>query len=164
MNKKYTVDTALRNCLMMYPAIFPNKWSVYHHWFCVNGNGYEWIEGELRYSDEEANKPIDLKGAIEHQFGLCASEKELLTTPLKYLIARLQEGVLSLLDVETGIVDFTPKEKLYPLCQYAKIMNIPDNIKPEWLEAVKEMYNYLLSIYGTTSEENRKYIDKIKIP
>jgi len=42
-----TVEQTLKDCLHSYPEIFPNKWAVYNHWFAVNGNGYEWVNGEL---------------------------------------------------------------------------------------------------------------------
>jgi hypothetical protein len=42
-----TVKESLRISLLLYPSILQNKWAVYHHWFAVNGNGYEWENGEL---------------------------------------------------------------------------------------------------------------------
>lgn len=42
-----TVKSELKHCLLNFPRIFPNALSVYDHWFCVIGNGYEWKDGEL---------------------------------------------------------------------------------------------------------------------
>jgi hypothetical protein len=50
MNVKDTLKISLLN----YPGLFPNAFSVYHHWFCVNGNGYEWKNGELVDADNNS--------------------------------------------------------------------------------------------------------------
>lgn len=34
---------------------------------------------------------------------------------------------------------------LYPLSQYSAILNIPNNIKNDWKEAIKEFYNFILN-------------------
>lgn len=50
-----TVEETLKSCIYNYHSIFPNKWAVYHHWFAVNGNGYEWVKGCLveKYSQAQ---------------------------------------------------------------------------------------------------------------
>ena len=42
--------------------------------------------------------------------------------------------------------------KFYPICEYSRICNLPDDIKPDWLIAARDMYNYI--VY------NPQYIDK----
>lgn len=37
--------------MMSYPSIFPNHFSCQHHLFIVNGNGYEWKNGQLVSND-----------------------------------------------------------------------------------------------------------------
>ena len=34
---------------------------------------------------------------------------------------------------------------LYPLSQYSAILNIPNDIKNDWKEAIKEFYNFILN-------------------
>jgi len=41
------VENTVRTTLLEYPRIFRNSLDVYNHLFCVIGNGYEWINGEL---------------------------------------------------------------------------------------------------------------------
>ena len=53
-------------------------------------------------------------------------------------------------------------EEIYPICEYSKICNIPDDIKPDWLEAAQEMYEWLI-IHDELSDNNKKYIDKLKL-
>lgn len=55
------------------------------------------------------------------------------------------------------------KDEIYPLCEYSKIMNIPDNIKPDWKAAVKEFYNYLMtSDIEIIKEYREKYMVELK--
>lgn len=54
-----TVKDTLWECLLNFPTIFYNALSVYEHWFCVCGNGYEWENGELvhtPYGDSDLEK------------------------------------------------------------------------------------------------------------
>jgi len=61
-----TVEKELKKCLLLYPSVFSNKWSVYHHWFCVGGNGYCWKNGELVDSNEDIE--LTIKDSIEKHF------------------------------------------------------------------------------------------------
>lgn len=36
------------------------------------------------------------------------------------------------------------KFTFYPISKYSKICNLPDNIKPDWLEAAEKFYNFIL--------------------
>jgi hypothetical protein len=47
----------------------------------------------------------------------------------------------------------TTEEELYPLCKYSKILNIPDDIKDDWKDAIKEFLDFIM-----TSEENEVII------
>lgn len=63
-----TVKDTLWKCLLNFPTVFPNALSVYNHWFCVNGNGYEWKNGELvspEYGDSNLEKHHNAKTVDE---------------------------------------------------------------------------------------------------
>lgn len=149
------VKDSLRNCLMLYPGIFPNRWAVYHHWFAVNGNGYDWVDGELVSWDEE--KVHTKEDAVEYFFK--DTLEDILNSSIKWTIKNLKKSILSLLRVEEREQDFTPKEKIYPLCQYACLLNIPDDIKPDWKEAALEFYNSLSQI--DLSSEDKQWLKKV---
>jgi hypothetical protein len=154
------VQDTLKSSLLTYPSIFPNKWSVYHHMFAVNGNGCEWINGEL--VDSSLDYVGTVKDAIELLYKKEVESINILNTPLNFIFERLKEGTMLALDLENRMVDFTQTNKeLYPLCKYAKILNIPDDIQPDWLEAAKEFYDYLLDSYSTFSLSDQKFIDEI---
>jgi len=133
MNAKQTII----NSIIEYPLLYKDidfkhsKEKVLDHLFFVNGNGYDWIDGELvgdsqnstilTFTDNYFETPIWSKEEDEESF-------------LKDF--RLEEGR-----------DFTPREiyskhplSLYPLCTYAKILNLPKDIKPDWLACAEEAY------------------------
>ena len=60
-----TLKNNIRESLLYYPSIFVNALDVLHHLYCVNGNGYEWVNGELvEYSGCEHS--ISIKDAIDY--------------------------------------------------------------------------------------------------
>ena len=62
------VEDTLRECLLNFPTIYANALSVYAHWFCVVGNGYEWVNGELvhpEYGDSDLRKHHTAKNVNE---------------------------------------------------------------------------------------------------
>lgn len=167
-----TVKNTLKRSLMKYPSIFENKWDVYHQWFIVNGNGMEWKNGEL--VDIYDNKPIKLEDAIiKHvDFYLTENISELLNESdyfleitLKGKIERLKQDIIDTFQWENKLSDFTCDdfECFYPLCEYSKILNIPDDVKPDWKEAAIEMLSWLIENYDKLGKENQKYINMIKI-
>ena len=158
-----TVQEHLTDCLLRYPSIFPNKWAVYHHWFIVNGCGYHWENGELVASDDDI-----LLTTVED--GICYQFKETLSTMkrgesgLVFEMNYLKKAILDCINLEQRLIDFnSQRETIYPLCQYANIMNIPDDITPEWKDAVTEMHNWLLINYNNLTENDRKYVDQIRL-
>jgi hypothetical protein len=157
-----TVKETLKRCLLQYPSIFPNKWAVYHQWFIVNGNGYEWKNGQLISIDDKQCKNIS--DAIEKHFEFYLSEHSLLTSPLKHTIKSCKKNILDSLNWKERAKDFSKqREELYPLCQYAKILNTPEDIKADWKEAAQEMYEWLAINYNDLKESDQKWIDKIKL-
>ena len=42
--------------------------------------------------------------------------------------------------------------KFYPICEYSRICNLPDDIKTDWLIAARDMYNFIV--------HNPQYIDE----
>jgi hypothetical protein len=164
-----TVKESLRLCLLKYPSIFPNKWSVYHHWFIVNGNGYFWRKGALTegtdrfdYTKEDAIKKIHDKfnKSVKEENEWEEFEKSEI---LLNLFEKRRDEQLDLTNkIDERMLDFTPKrEELYPLCSFAKILNIPKNIRDDWKEASDEFFNYLMDNYDTLDEHNKNYLKDI---
>lgn len=169
-----TVKETLISDLMKYPSIHKNKWDVFHQWFIVNGNGMEWKNGEL--VDIYDNKPVTIEESIIKHVDFYITEslseildedkdKRVLEIILNGKIDRLKKDIINSFKWEERMNDFTSDriEDIYPLCEYSKILNIPDDVKPDWKEAAIEMLSWLIENYDKLGEENQKYINMIKI-
>lgn len=161
-----TVEKQLRDSLFKYPSIYKNKWDVYHHWFIVNGNGYEWNNGELTtYPDQTLITTVD--EAIELQDKYLAEKLGNLkegSWEIEFYKDNHKEYVALIKDIDNRMNDFTPNRKeIYPMCQYSDILHIPSDIKPDWQFAVMDMYNWLMDNYDSLGKDNQKYINSIKL-
>lgn len=106
--------------MRQYPTLFPTEAHALHHLFIVNGNGYDWIEGQLvdlfARSDEEVRAER------------CRREKRLLHGVSEHLRAQIKAAWAK---------PAAPIIRLYPLCKYADLCTLPDDIHPDWLAAAK---------------------------
>ena len=169
-----SLQKQLKQCLLFYPSIFPNKWAVYHHWFAVNGNGYDWVKGEIKdcYEKEMDDSELTIDNAIEKAkvktLERIKKETErnkngISDFTLKFYMERLEDEIATIKNLDERMIDFVQKrETLYPLCEYALIVTAPKNIKPEWLEALNEFKDYLIKNYDSFTDSDKKWIDKIR--
>ena len=170
-----TVKDTLKSMLIMYPLIFPNKLSLYDHLFLTNGNGYKWENGELISGDNKENCSIEdgleelLNDELQYDFLSDFLEE---TSDVEDIINYIKRRNKKNLELAKVIINhekimneklyITNEVELYPLCKYAKILNIPDDIKDDWKDAIKEFLDFIM-----TSEENKviiyrnKYINEL---
>ena len=171
MNLKDSVINSMRE----YPSISGNKLDVYDHLFLTNGNGYDWVNGELIEPSNEKPNVISIEEAIDKLFndefridlitdrmffyiGELNKEEKVVKESLQYDLVRYAQDVKTIVNAEKAVNQslfeiepiisldgLEPECFLYPLCEYSKIMNIPDNIKPDWLDGIKELMDYLLN-------------------
>jgi len=110
----------LARMMRQYPTLFPTEAHALHHLFLVNGNGYDWIEGQLV---DPFARPDEEVHAEQHR---CEE--------------RLLHGVSE--DLRTQIKaewakPAAPIIQLSALCKYAALCTLPDDIRPDWLAAAK---------------------------
>lgn len=170
-----TFKDTIKSMIIMHPRLFPTKLSVYDHLFLTNGNGYEWIDGELVSKDDKENCSIDdgLEALFndELQYDFLEDYLEVTTDSediINYFKRRNKEKLESvkvivnhekIINEKLHIIN---EVNLYPLCKYSKILNIPDDIKDDWKDAIKEFLDFIM-----TSEENEvityrnQYINKL---
>ncbi len=163
------VEKTLRIALLNFPGIFPNAFSVYHHWFCVCGNGYEWENGELISLFEAHNVTTVEDAIIKHleqyliseweEGGLVKGILDLYTNhkgAKEYIIQHNKETIKYVrmtFDIENRMTDFDIKKELelapntpikfYPISEYSGLCTVPDDIKDDWLCAVKKMVDIM---------------------
>ena len=161
-----TVKDTIKSIIITCPILYPTKLSAYNHLFLTIGNGYRWKNGELISEDDEENCSIE--DALEALFNKESQYdvlKSLLddTTNSEVIINYLKRRNKKNLELAKVIVNcekiineklyITNEEILYPLCEYSRILNIPDDIKDDWKDAIKEFLYFIM-----TSEENEVII------
>ena len=133
--------------LTQYPSIFPDKSACYRHLFLVNGNGYEWIDGELVDVCPSKTGP-DFKNEneeVERQHGDCHYRSESMDNRIRLDVRRYNMLIQFALDNIDMIMDSEHVEfksdifVTYSGWEFCKLMQMPDDIKPDWLEAVRDV-------------------------
>ena len=161
-----TVKDTIKSMITMHPRLFSTKLSVYDHLFLTNGNGYKWENGQLISKDDEENCSIDdgLEALFNDELQNDFLESYLeVTTDSEDIINYCKRKNKEKLELAKVIVNheniineklyITNEEILYPLCEYSRILNIPDDIKDDWKDAIIEFLDFIM-----TSEENEVII------
>lgn len=175
LEKKYTINKNktmnLKDTMLKHTRLCPidtkNKLDIYNHLFLRIGNGYEWNDGEL--VDVYGNNTIlTIEEAIENElldefnltlfnrsvnrnirmYDISSSEcKEKIRERLKRYYKNIQTILHAEDIINHNIVINEDKRDFdfYSLTTYSTIMNIPDNVKPDWLDGIKELMDYLLN-------------------
>ena len=160
-----TVKETVRENLLNYPLVSKNALDVYDHLFCVIGNGYRWKDGELVSTSTHRVVKTKVVAVLCLVRKFLTDRMMLKTAKLigffkavKINVKRTHMLVSRVLDVDKNIVDFSIKEdeemakyfkdykfSFYPLCEYSAICKLPDDIKPDWLEAAKKMHEIMVA-------------------
>lgn len=166
--KMKELDQQIANTIRRYPTLFACRTSVLHQWFCVIGNGREWVNGRL-VSREDERPLLSRAQTIEKQtewlvkrakenkkiFGNCPERRAVDAYNLRFeidMVGRRYDLAdhLALMswprpcpsrrDRDTDIAP----EKIYPWYMGSHLSNVPDDVQPEYLAAAREM---LLEIF-----------------
>lgn len=182
-----SVIETVESCILNYPKLFPNALHVYNHLFCVIGNGYDWVDGELvtndtsmRYTTVENAIMGYLNHALIEQwkedgvavrflssFGKANDD---ISKYIRHLNGYVVKDVETILNYKKLAEDFSIIENtyigngfnsfsFYPICEYSKIMQIPDDIKIDWLNAVYQMVD-LMELHKDRIKDNFWFFDK----
>lgn len=153
-----SINAAIARDIKCYPTLFGCRTDVLHQWFCVNGNGMEWRGGRLVHrSDSPVPSLASVLAEATHHARKRLHEQDLATHQLARLrvqIAKMESEVTfryenaddltlvpwdSVLNgTQTTKSDFAP-QAIYPLCEFARMNSVPDDVDPEYLAAVREM-------------------------
>lgn len=172
-----TLKDTVRSCLMSSPTVFKNAFDVYHHLFCVLGNGYKWENGELINKN---NKQLTINESIINflnynlleEWHLDFLRKGFKNNIEKYHLKRIIDGVQQIMKVDETENDFSIHNPLalkpndtfefYPLTSSSTIVNFPDNIKSDWFEGIKKMVNLMEDNTKYMTENDSKWLEIIK--
>lgn len=133
MNAEQTVIHAI----LKYPSLFKDidfqhsKEKVIDHLFFTNGNGYEWVNGELVLSEyEEDGKFLEFPDNY-FDTALWSDEEDEDTLIKEFRLSQKKEYKAREICNKHVI-------SLYPICKYAQILNLPKDIKKDWLLLAEE--------------------------
>lgn len=137
------LEKSIKRC----PSIFKTGGDVLEHIFCVNGNGYEWVDGEPYqeiYKEENIyDSPENYLNWLKSFLGKDIDEESHLKTYI--------EEVMVIRNANSLAHDKRKRYRsIYPLCEYSLINTVPEDVKPVWKEAVeivKEMIEWYPNSY-----------------
>lgn len=118
-----------------YPDIFPTRKHALDHLFCVIGNGYKWINGELVYED----------GKYENRYKLCEhiERAEFSNEDLWYESYKFFHELYK--DEDKNKIPYEYQWGWYPLDKkYSKLYTYPEDIKPDWKSLLEECKQLLI--------------------
>lgn len=119
-----------------YPEIFPTRKHCLDHLFCVIGNGYKWVNGELVDDDCEYQKRYKLRKSI------------------KKAEFKREENWYHMNEFYNNLYDLDEKQKIpmqynfewYPLSKkYSALFTYPEDIKDDWKELLEECKSMLIA-------------------
>jgi hypothetical protein len=166
--------------ICLYPSLFTTRWGVYEHLFATNGNGYVWRDGELKYRSEDEPEPFKSVGAaqasgIKKVLGRSLEDESLLTMPLRFIRSQCMEAVDVIMDVEARMEKFDADDRIahqkkyskkpfgvYFSYEYSALGTIPDDIKPDWLEAARCMAKWMFDNEDLIMEQSRPDVELLK--
>jgi len=160
------INQAIARDIRRWPTMYSCRTDVLHQWFCVNGNGMEWQNGRLvgYYSTKRMpSLKSRIADATEALRSIQLSYVEDVAQAAKYrvLIRKEEDRVkqvhaladdLAQVSWDRGISpdpNFAPA-RIYPLCKYARMNRVPDDVDPEYLAAVREM---ILEVFRSEPSE-----------
>jgi hypothetical protein len=126
------------------------------HLFFVIGNGYEWQRGELvsgdlraelipQYAEEHRREVTDDMRRMWEAFDARMGDKlGCIVKPMEERIKEYWRDKLIARDLPVES-DY----RIYPLCKYSRIMNVPDDVTDDWLALAMEAIDWALGLDAT---------------
>jgi hypothetical protein len=171
-------EETIQSMYDLYPSLFQTRWQALNQLFCVIGNGYDWINGELVAFDvEDYDVVLDKSGIAYPREEKIQEEIEEYFTELKIKNRKdrtklLKDGIVPdavnrIFPLDDEILlkranDFVRgddidinKIEFYPLSEYSAIFTYPEDIKPDWLLGIKEVIELLL-VHGHGYEREKE--------
>jgi hypothetical protein len=174
--EKIATNVLTKNIQQMiweYPTILSNRAQCLHYLFCVNGIGMEWVDGVLAHSYnayENNDHSLFKNEETELIEAVCGIPEEYLNheAVLDIKARRLiwvrrhnnkinfcRENAEHLARVDE------PLNRIYPLCEYARMATVPDDVHIDYLNGVKDMiaivFNTPINLDYRYSQSDRQH-------
>ena len=154
-----TLEKTIQSMFDHFPFLFQDRADCLNHLFCVLGNEYEWVDGEL-IKDENREPIHDLVDGKAHQHQVLTARSAAV------LRARIHAAQTRTTVDETKFANLpdTPpprqprRERWYFVHRqnkngpetidlykaYVPLWNVPTDVKPDWLTGVQECLDMLI--------------------
>lgn len=129
-----------------YPSLFPDEEDLLDHTFFTIGNGLEWVNGQLTDGEEDTTTSLEQirDAAYQKEVEFAASIHSTAHRPRGIAEAAAYERAWRIRMIKADVagehwaLDKSGKKvirRIYPLCQYSRITQIPDDVQLDWLQA-----------------------------
>jgi hypothetical protein len=159
------LETTIQQMFDAYPSLYANREECYDHLFCVIGNGYDWLHGQLvpsgdAYSDDsnvgfrhDADYARVVPRAVQSEENIRKKRNDdrNMWNTLRWF--RLQNK-------GEDIGEYSEATAWYPISErYSYVLNFPENIKPDWKIAIEECKAMLIrdGVLNKDGSVNRNY-------
>jgi hypothetical protein len=137
--------------MRQYLTLYPSETHVLHYLFCVIGIGYEWQGGELVCLHERTDAEVFADRARRHREMMKESAEQYDNERARAALIAINRDIkrhglaYAGQRVDSARDALPPVKELYPLCKYAAIVTIPDDVKADWLDAAERALTWALS-------------------
>lgn len=154
-----SVEDTIKFCAQHYSDIYPNRASFIDHLFFTIGNGYDWLDGCLVNTSPHDHLELQSrKDRDKDLYEAMSAFKALMKETNKDYV---DSGEKRRLRWEADVHEFYSVNK-----DYSNICQVPDDVKPDWLELAYEaalllrdksgVPNLKTEWYNTTEEDAQK--------
>ena len=141
-----SVDEFVRTSILTFPSMSKNRTEVLHNALCVVGSGHARDEDGPVVSTDDETYPLWNEAAEMERIEAFLSEnlpaelREMIRPEMTKNIAEYAKVVAEVdtrMHLRTQVEHFYPQPAFAPY--YALLMNVPENVKPDWKAACDEM-------------------------
>lgn len=165
-----SVRDTLLAMLTQYPSLFKNKTDCFRHLFLTNGNGYDWVDGEL-VSICDAKSVPDFKDENEEILRRTKDDlykSESFNNQIRLDVRRNNMLIQFALDnidliVEEHLMFYSGSSISYSGWNYSLLMQVPLDIKPDWEKAVRDCMWALTPYINQSLRFDGYHLDGVKM-
>ena len=138
------LETTIQQMFDSYPSLYATRQECYNHLFCVIGNGYDWLHGQLVPSEDACSD--DPNVAFMHDSDYARVVPRAMQSEENVRKKRDDDRNMwnalrwsKLEDEGEDIGEYPEDVEWYPVSQrYSYVLNFPEDIKPDWRQAIEE--------------------------
>lgn len=140
------VNDTVREAILCYPILYSNAHDVLYSIFFINGNGYEWRNGEAVNIEHDVSPKAHWTPEEEREerntTNYSSAMLAIIDDHVSKQIAKFSEIVAT---VDSRMLDMTADESrssIYPQHEYALLTTMPKNVTDDWRAACEAMRPY----------------------